>query len=127
MKYFSCLLIMILLIIGCNTFESDSNQTFIKDIDVVDVELSPGQEFIFKLASLGDEEQAVIKEGSLHALVSELFYEFDGAVFVKYRYQPEKDFIGKDTVVLEVRRGSDGSSPNTDIYYTVLRFNIKPS
>ncbi len=74
---------------------------------------------------MGDEEQATIKEDSQNASVSELFYDFDATRIAKYRYHSETGFTGKDTVVLEVRRGSDGVSPNTDIYYTVLNFNVK--
>lgn len=118
-------LFLILFTGGCNIFDSNSDATVVKDLDVVNVDIKSGEEFIYSLGALGDEEQATIKEDSQNASVSELFYDFDATRIVKYRYHSETGFSGKDTVVLEVRRGSDGVSPNTDIYYTVLNFNVK--
>lgn len=126
MKHFYWLLVLILIVGGCNVFSSDSNQPEIKDIDVVPIELKSGEEFIYNVGFLGDEEQAVIKEDSPTAAVSELNRDFDESV-IEYRYQSKTDYTGRDTVVLEVRRGSDGASPNNNIYLTVLQFNIQPS
>lgn len=111
---------------SCNIFELDSNQTEIKEFEVVDVQLTSGEKFVYNLGFLGDEEQALIKEDSKHALMSKLVREFDESATVEYRYQSKADFTGKDTVVLEVRRGSDGASPNREIYITILHFNIQP-
>lgn len=127
MKSLYYLWIMILFISGCNVSESDSNQTEVKGFDVVEIELRSGEEFVYSLGFLGDEEQATIKEDSKNAEVSKLIREFDESATVEYRYQSKADFSGKDTVVLEVRRGSDGASPNREIYITVLHFNIQTS
>lgn len=118
---------MILFLSGCNIFDSDSNQTEVKEFEVLDAEITSDEEFVYRLGFLGDEEQALIKEDSKHAAVSKLIRDFDESATVEYHYQPETDFTGRDTVVLEVRRGSDGASPNRQIYITVLNFNVQPS
>lgn len=125
MKYFYWLIVIVLFVSGCDTFQADSNQAEIKKIDVVSVELKSGEEFIYNIGFLGDEEQALIKDDSQYANVSKLNREFDASESVIYRYQSKTDFTGRDTVVLEVRRGSDGASPNKNIYLTVLQFNIQ--
>ena len=118
-------LVLVIGLSGCNIFEADSTEPVVRDFDVVNAELESAEEYIYNLGSLGDEEQATIKEDSPNASISEFFYDFDGAAVVKYRYRSENGFSGKDTVVLEVRRGSDGESKNTDIYYTVINLNIR--
>lgn len=118
---------MILFITSCNIYGSDSNEVQVKEFEVVEVQLLSGEKYLYNLGFLGDEEQAVIKEDSKHAVVSELVREFDETATVEYRYQTKADFIGKDTVILEVRRGSDGASPNREIYITVIHFNVQPS
>ncbi|NBC65773.1 MAG: hypothetical protein GVY07_09000 [Bacteroidetes bacterium] len=125
MRKLSAIWLLFALSAGCNIFESERAHTVVKDFDVVNIEIVPGKEFIHNLGALGDEEQARIKEDSPNASVSELFYDFDGAAVVKYRYRPKAGFVGEDSVVLEIKRGSNGESRNTDIYYTVILFNIR--
>ncbi|MCG2589732.1 hypothetical protein [Rhodohalobacter sulfatireducens] len=125
MRKLSAILFLLALSAGCNIFESEDEHTVVKDFDVVNTEIVPGEEYIHNLGALGDEEQATIKEDSRNASISELFYDFNGTAVVKYRYRPKPGFTGEDTVVLEMRRGSDGESRNTDIYYTVINFNIR--
>jgi hypothetical protein len=126
MKHFLCLLVLTFSISGCNIFGSDPNQLEVKEFKVVDVQITSGETFVYNLGLLGDEEQALIKEDSKHAFMSELAREFNESATVEYRYQSKTDFTGNDTVVLEVRRGSDGASPNREIYITVLQLHIQP-
>jgi len=125
MRKLSAVLLLLVLSTGCNIFESENAHTLVKDFEVIHAEIGPGEGYTYNLGALGDEEQARIKEDSPNAIVSELFYDFDGTAVVKYRYRPKPGFTGEDTVVLEMRRGSDGESRNTDIYYTVINFNIR--
>lgn len=125
MRNLISILLLLALSAGCNIFESEDANTVVKDFEVVNTEMAAGEEYIHNLGALGDEEQATIKEDSPNASVSELFYNYDGAAVIKYRYRPNPGFIGNDSVILELRRGSDGESKNTDIYYTVINFNIR--
>lgn len=125
MRKLNAILLLLALTAGCNIFESEDVHTVVKDFDVVNTEIVPGREYIRNLGALGDEEQATIKEDSPNASVSELFYDFERTAVVKYRYRPKPGFTGEDTIVIEMRRGSDGESKNTDIYYTVINFNIR--
>jgi len=118
-------LVLMMWLSGCNIFEADTSESVVRDFDVVNAELESAEEYIYNLGPLGDEEQASIKEDSPNASVSELFYDFGATAVVIYLYRSETGFSGKDTVVLEVRRGSDGESNNTDIYYTVINLNIR--
>ncbi len=127
MKYLSCMFFLILFMNSCNIIDSDSKDVEIKKFEVVEVQLAAGEKFVYNLGFLGDEEQALIKEDSKNAALSELVRQFDESSTVEYRYQSKADFTGKDTVVLEVRRGSDGASPNREIYITVLHFNVQQS
>lgn len=127
MKQSALLIFLLTFCVGCNLLDSESTELIVRDIEVVEVKLIPGEEYVYNLGSLGDEEQASIKEDSQFATVSDLFYDFEGAVFVKYKYQSQPTFSGKDKVVLEIRRGSDGEAKNSELYYTVLHFNIKKS
>lgn len=124
MRNLSVILLLLFISAGCGIFESEDASTIVKDFNVVNTEIVPSEEYIHNLGTLGDEEQATIKEDSPNASVSELFYDFDETAVVKYRYRSKPGFTGKDMVVLEIRRGSDGESKNTDIYYTVINFYI---
>ncbi|MDZ7720211.1 MAG: hypothetical protein U5K72_15455 [Balneolaceae bacterium] len=125
MRNLYVVLVLMIWLSGCNIFEADSAESVVRDFDVVNAEIESAGEYIYNVGPLGDEEQVSIKEDRPNASVSELFYDFDGTAVVKYRYRPETGFSGKDTIVLEVRRGSDGETKNTDIYYMVINLNIR--
>ena len=127
MKPLICVLVFMISISGCNIIESDPDKVEAEEFKVVDMQLTSGEIFVYNLGFLGDEEQALIKKDSKYAEVSKLAREFDGSAIVEYRYQSKAGFTGNDTVVLEVRRGSDGASPNREIYITVLQLHIQPT
>ena len=79
----------------------------------------PPSEYAF-----GDEDGMGITVDAINAEISEIVRNQDTEWRPVYRYKPEAGFKGVDAVTLEIRRGSDGASPPTDITTVNLSFVV---
>ena len=65
--------------------------------------------FIHDLKISGDEEGASINEQAIHYSISKIIRDESTGWSAVYQYKPESDFIGIDSVKIEINTGSDGS------------------
>ena len=78
---------------------------------------------IINLGIFGDEEVAWILKDALNARVSKVYRAaFSGSVF--YDYLPIDKFVGIDSVIIILNRGSDGAGPGINDT-TKIRINVK--
>lgn len=109
---------------GCSLNNSDGDDTTLRSIRLVKLDVKQNSEITYNLGGFGDEENAVIKQQAEKAELSELVYDYEGAVVIKYRYRPKSGVTGEDWVVVEIRRGSDGESGNRNLEYILFELTV---
>ncbi len=96
---------------GCEDKEDNKNCT-----NYTEQEKSKKYEWF--IDSFGDEEGAGIIKQAKHFKISKVDREKG-----TYYYQPQDEFVGKDSVEIEVSKGSDGASRG-DITLYKIKFEI---
>lgn len=94
----------------------------IEDLNDV-IQLKSSETFFYDFNISGDEEGATIIEQAAHFEISELQRDESTNWSVIYRYKPEEDYLGKDTVAIETCTGGTGLSC-TDLDTIVFVFTI---
>lgn len=119
MKNLKILWVLLLpLVFGCDKLVDDP----ISDNSEL-VELKNTEEYRLDLKISGDEEGAVIKIQSKNHQVSELIRNEETQWSVVYRYKPQPNFVGSDSVEIETCTGG-ASTGCTQINVIKLKFNI---
>jgi len=85
-------------------------------------EINSGDILKVNLGSFGDEEGATIFKNPLYAKVSKLNRQINSSSIL-YEYIPQDNFVGKDSVILILNRGSDGASPDRNDT-TIIRITV---
>ena len=88
------------------------------------MELNQTEIYKYKTGISGDEEGASIKQQAQHYQVSEIVRDSTTNWEAVYRYQAKKYYVGGDEVEIETSRGSDGTSPPTEIERIIIKFII---
>lgn len=104
------LLIQIFILLGISFLTScskNNGQVINSDIKQVII-INTGDILKVNLGNFGDEESAGIFKNPTHAKTS-ITYRQSNSSSIIYEYFPNDKFIGKDTVVLILYRGSDGA------------------
>ena len=114
---------IILTIIGflcCCSNDDDNIKT--KEIEI-NVIINNSNTYDYNFGRFGDEEGVEIQIQAAHFEISELG-EFSSIGQVVYRYRPASGYVGNDYVEIIAERGSDGSSPSTEIRILKITFNV---
>lgn len=109
---------ILLLLLSCKKEEDKRKETN----DSFSVALSKNELYVYDTKNSGDEEGGSVVEQAKHYQISEVVR--DSAFNLVYRYQPEKDYVGKDSVQIMLSSGSDGASPSSVFEYITIRFTI---
>ena len=100
-----------ILFLGLTLFFScskNSGHIIISDLKQ-EFEINSGDLLKVNLGSFGDEEGASIFKNPLYAKVNKLNRQKNLSLII-YEYLPQDNFVGKDSVILILNRGSDGAS-----------------
>lgn len=117
-------LLLIFMISACDLTGSNNEPKVSEKFDVHEIELTINESYVHNLGSFGDEEYATILRDPEFAEQNELVYPPEDPFTLNYLYTPEENFTGKDYVIIESKRGSDGQSRNDEILFTILKFTI---
>ena len=114
---------IILTIIGflCSCSNDDDNIKT-KEIEI-NVIINNSNTYEYYFGGFGDEEGAEIQIQAAHFEISELV-EYSNDRQVVYKYRATSGYIGNDYVEIIAERGSDGSSPSTEIRILKITFNV---
>lgn len=97
-----------------DNLSNDSSNIYLKNTEIYE----------YPLGISGDEERVVIKKQPLHYKISEVVRNKDTNWEAVYIYRPMENYTGHDNVEIELRTGSDGASPPTQISVVKLDFLI---
>ena len=111
-------LVLIVTLLSC------SSPTGTEEQDRWTVSLPTDSLYKYRTGVSGDEEGAEITDQTEHFAVSEIIRNANTGWEAHYRYQPKPGYIGKDSVELVLRTGSDGASPPTDIRRVHITFHV---
>ncbi len=101
------------------------DSTIASDKNKINVSLKVNQSYQYDLGGFGIEEGAGIATQASHFLVSIAYRDTSGMTpNIFYKYTPQANFVGTDSVILKSARGSNGVSVNTNISYTNIKFTI---
>jgi len=109
----------LLFCLSCTTETNEARALIVRE----EIILSNTEFYTYNLGSFGDEEGAGIKTQAAHFELSEIDQDLNSGEQI-YRYQPAEGYTGPDFVELTTSRGSDGSSPNTDVRNIRISFTI---
>ena len=118
MKSLLFLFPVLALLVSCKKEENKRTETY----ESFHVELSKNELYVYDTKNSGDEEGGSVVEQANHYQISEVVR--DSTFRLVYRYQPEKDYAGKDSVLIMLSSGSDGASPSSVFEYITIRFTI---
>jgi hypothetical protein len=110
------ILLGLFLMIAGNCERADSKTT------EMDITLGNAETYRLTLGFFGDEEGPSIVEDAQHAKSSIILGE-PWEIRI-YEYIPDSGYVGSDKVVIRTARGSDGASPNDNIEFFKINFNI---
>ena len=88
----------------------------------INVGLMKNDLYIYNTQMSGDEEGGSIEKQAMHYQISEMARDSEARII--YRYQPEENYVGGDTVQIKLSSGSDGASPSTRIELITFVFEI---
>ena len=115
----------VLFIIGALSFliSCNEDQELTETYDSINVELAKNELYTYGSKSSGDEDGGHVYQQAKHYEISEVVR--DSSFRLVYRYQPEQNYIGKDTVQIVITSGSDGASPPNHFEYITIAFVIE--
>jgi hypothetical protein len=85
-------------------------------------EINSGDTLKVNLGTFGDEEGATIFKNPIYAKISKLNRQINSSSIL-YMYLPQDNFVGKDSVLLILNRGSDGASSGKNDT-TIIRITV---
>ncbi len=121
MKKFALSILIILVFtcfMGCSNDDNNSDEEIIK----VNATISNSEIYTYNLGSFGDEEGASIQKQAENFEISKLERNFPSGEII-YTYKSRSSFVETDYVELKTSRGSNGTSPNTNI--SIIKITIK--
>jgi len=97
-----------------------------KDLGVVDALTVPLKNAdLYEYATVGgDEDGARITRQAVHYEVSEIRRDKATNFIAVYMYRPKAGYVGTDYVEIEIRSGSDGTSPPSSVKIVGITFVI---
>lgn len=115
----------LVLIVGLVVYTQSCKKNTVKDSENVTIEktLKRNESYKLDLGFFGREEGASITKQAMHYAVSET-KRSEGSASMEYNYTPAENYVGKDEVTIQARRGSDGASAGNDIKLTTIKFTI---
>jgi hypothetical protein len=92
--------------------------------EIISVSLKkPDTLYTYSFGYFGDEEGISIVKQASHSVISKIEKkQWEERIF---QYQPQNNYMGRDTVIIETQRGSDGAEKNSLIDKTIFIFDIK--
>jgi hypothetical protein len=118
--YLSGLSIISLLLIALFQLTSCSDEV---SSETINVELNSTETYKYSIVS-GDEEGAAIISQAKHFEVSEVIRNSETNFAAVYTYKPKTNYVGNDSVELQIKKGSDGASEPTEIKTIKINFII---
>jgi hypothetical protein len=118
--YFSRLGMISLLLIFLFQLTNCSDEV---SIETINVELNNSETYKYPIVS-GDEGGAVILAQAKHFEVSEVIRNSETNYAAVYTYKPKTNYVGNDSVELQIKKGSDGASEPTKIKTIKINFSI---
>lgn len=103
-KYLFLLIIPVLII----SFENNSS-----DITFINVSVTTAEVYEYHTGLSGDEEGAGILKQAKHYKISKFIRDSTTQWVAVYKYKAQNNYVGEDTVELELLTGSDGTGPPT--------------
>ncbi len=113
------LFLIIILFYGC---KNDNSVMPISEGDI-NVTLKNYETYEYPTVG-GDEEGAIIKTQARHFETSEIKRNSSTNYVAVYIYKPKLNYVGTDFVEIEIRKGSDGASPPTEIKTIKINFIV---
>lgn len=108
-KYFLLNSVILLGLVFLTSCSKNTDQIINSNIQQV-INIRPGDILKMNLGNFGDEEGADIFKNPVHAKTSKIYRQIDSNTII-YEYSPFNNFVGNDTVILLINRGSDGANP----------------
>ena len=114
------ILLLIYIFVGCKNSSSPNT-----DKKTLTPEIRVNEIYEYKTGISGDEEGVEITKQANHFKISQIVRNADTNFEAVYKYMPETDFAGTDSVELKVSTGSDGASAPTDIKIIKILMRVK--
>ena len=99
--------------------ENDSSDMTSINVSVTNIEV-----YTYFTGISGDEEGVGISKQEKHYAISEIGRDSTTQWAAVYKYKAQNNYIGEDTVELELLTGSDGVGPSTNSEIIRIKFDI---
>jgi hypothetical protein len=122
MQQISLVILGLILFISCS--KEKTNIEVVNSEIKEEIQIPENSTLKVNLGSFGDEEGVGIFKSPLNAQISQIERSANASEVI-YNYKSRYNFVGRDTVILIIYRGSDGASTgnsvNTQIVINVVR------